>query len=238
MLTYVIILIVVLVIGIPAIFFVNKEPKLRIPLQVFFGVIIVVLAVLLINNINKPINFEKELKVRSNATIDRLKDIRTIQLAYKDKYSRYMGSFDTLIHFVKTDSFEIADISEVIPGSWKQDDMTKEEALKEGVLVKTATYVAILDSLWKDKKYDIENIRYIPYTNKVQFTMGAGEIETASKVKVKVFECYALYSDLLFDLDKQLVVNYIDEKTKYGGFAGIKVGSLEETTNNAGNWEK
>lgn len=238
MITYVIILVVVVLVGIPTIFFVNKNPKLRTPLQIVFAILIVVLGYLLIVNINKPIKFEKEMKMRSAATIEKLMDVRTVQASFKDKYGKYTGSFDTLIYFVETDSLGIESEEEVVPGSWNQDEMTKAEAIEQGVLVKTSIYVPVLDSLWKTKTYEIEEIRYIPFTSKIEFKMGAGELETASKVKVKVFECSTTYLVLLNGLDKQLVVNYIDERTKYGAFEGIKVGSLEEATNNAGNWEK
>jgi hypothetical protein len=38
-------------------------------------------------------------------------------------------------------------------------------------------------------------------------------------------------------LDKQEVANLKDVATKSNKFAGLKVGSLEEINNNAGNWE-
>jgi hypothetical protein len=238
MITYVIILIVVILTGIPAIYFVNKKPQLRIPLMVTYAIIGIILAYLLVANINRPIDFKKETKIRHEAAKEKLMDIRTVQVSYKDKYGKYTGSFDTLIHFVKTDSFEIEDIREAVPGTWNQDEVSKSEALKSGILVKKSSFVPVSDSLWKSKKYEIDNIRYIPYTDGEEFTLGAGEIETASKVKVKVFECYARYNVLYNGMDEQLIVNYIDEKTKYGGFDGIRVGSLIETTNNAGNWEE
>lgn len=238
MTTYVLLLLAVILVGIPSIFIVNKFPKIRLVFQIVFAVLIVVLSYLLFLNINKPIKFERQLKMRSEATIERLIDIRQIQGSFKDKYNHYTASFDTLIHFVQTDSFAIDNIVEVTPGTWKQDEITKEEAIKLGILQKSVAYVSVKDSLWKAKNYDITNIRYVPYTENIEFTMGAAELETASKVKVKVFECYARYIDLLNGLDKQLISNFIDEKTKYGGFEGIRVGSLTETTNNAGNWEK
>ncbi len=239
MIPYVIILIAVVIIGAITIFLVNKAPKIRIPLQIIFAAAIVILSWLLVKNINKPINFEKETDLRFNTAKTKLIDIRTIQESYKDKYGKYTGSFDTLISFVSADSFAIEDIREVTPGAWNQDDMSRSEAIKKGILVKKTSYVHIADSLWKNKTYPIENIRYIPFTNNTkEFELAAGEIVTASKVKVKVFECYALYNVLYEGLDEQLIVNYIDTKTKYGGFDGIKVGSLSETNNNAGNWEK
>ncbi len=238
MTTYVLILVAVMLVGIPSIFIVNKYPKVRLALQIVFAILILVFSYLLFTNINKPIKFERSLKMRSEATIERLKDIRQIQGSFKDKFNRYTSSFDTLVHFVQADSFAIENIVEITPGAWKQDEITKEEAIKAGILLKSVAYVSVEDSLWQNKSYDIVNIRFIPYSQNVEFTMGATELETASKVKVKVFECYGLYIDILNGLDKQLISNYIDEKTKYGGFEGIRVGSLTETTNNAGNWEK
>ncbi len=68
--------------------------------------------------------------------------------------------------------------------------------------------------------------------------MAAGEVETGSQVKVKVFEAYALYDILFHGMDKQEVINYKDERYQLIEFYGVKVGSLTEATNNAGNWEK
>lgn len=68
--------------------------------------------------------------------------------------------------------------------------------------------------------------------------MGAGEVETGSQIKVKVFEAYALYDDLFNGMDRQEVINYKDERYKITKFDGVKVGSLTEANNNVGNWEK
>lgn len=236
MILYVIILIAVIVLAIPSIILVNKYPKSRLAFQVLFSVLIVVFGYLLFHNINKPIRFEREVNKRTNATVQKLKDIRTIQISYKDKYGKYTGDFDSLIAFVKTDSFEIS--SYITVGEWNTDEMTREQALKAGIVVKTASYTPVLDSLWINPVYPIEEIRTIPFTNGQEFELGAGVVETASKVKVQVFECYTSYVDIFKDLDEQMLSNYIDRKTKYGGFAGIKVGSLTEATNNAGNWEQ
>lgn len=236
MLTYVIILIVVILLGVPTVIFVNKYPRTRLIFQALFLALIIVFGYLLYRNIKKPIDFDKELKKREDTTVERLKDIRSIQIIYKDKYGNYTGDFDTLINFVKYDSLPIKKIIEV--KKWDKDELSQAEALKRGILKQEETYVPTYDSLWHNKGYPIDDIKYAPYTNHVEFTMGAGEVETASKVKVKVFECYVKYEDLLQGMDEQLVVNYIDEKTTNERFGGLKVGSLEEATNNAGNWEQ
>jgi hypothetical protein len=106
-----------LLLGIPTIYLVNKQPKLRLPFQLFYAIVIVVLAILLVININKPIDFEKEVKLRSAATIEKLKDIRDIQEVYKDKYGKYTASFDTLISFVADDSLAIELLNKWVNGT-------------------------------------------------------------------------------------------------------------------------
>jgi type II secretory pathway pseudopilin PulG len=183
----------------------------------------------------QPINFKKERIKRENAAIERLKDIRKAQESYKDKYGKYTASFDTLIHFVNTDSFELSGFN--IVGDWDPDEMTKQEAIKKGLIEKTIIKKSVRDSLFTPD-FDIDQLRYIPYTDNKEFTMGAGEVETGSQVKVKVFEAYALYDDLFHGMDRQEVINYKDQRYKITQFEGVKVGSLTEANNNAGNWEK
>ncbi|MCG8700266.1 MAG: hypothetical protein MI922_19590 [Bacteroidales bacterium] len=184
----------------------------------------------------KPIRFNKELDSREELAIQKLKDIRTIQVAYKSKYGQYTGSFDTLLSYVKTDSFEI--VSEKIVTDWNQDEVTKEDAIKQGIIKVTKSYIPVTDSLTNNLLYDIDDIRYVPFTNReTEIALAAGEIETASKVVVKVFEASVKYLDLLNGMDEQLVVNHIDNKYVKTNFEGLKVGSMVEATNNAGNWE-
>ena len=67
--------------------------------------------------------------------------------------------------------------------------------------------------------------------------MGAGEIETGSGLKIKVFEAKVHNNVLLKGLDRQLVINMNDLRKKLERYPGLQVGSLTEATNNAGNWE-
>ncbi|HOG20367.1 MAG TPA: hypothetical protein PKW37_08000 [Salinivirgaceae bacterium] len=50
---------------------------------------------------------------------------------------------------------------------------------------------------------------------------------------VNVFESSALNNDILRGLDEQLIINLNDGKP----YPGLRVGSLTESNNNAGNWE-
>jgi len=208
---------------------------MRIVTRILLGVAIIVLGYLVIESIMEPIRFNKEKKKREDATIQNLKDIRTAEVAYKTKYAKYTGSFDTLINFVKFDSFPVVMAIGRISDSLWDKGVTEKEAIKMGIIIRDTSYVSVLDSIFS-KTYPIDSLRVIPYCSD-EFFLAAAKIETASKVKVNVFEAHVLNSVLLHGLNKQLIINYSAEKEKITGFKGLKVGSLEEATNNAGNWE-
>lgn len=203
-------------------------------IQIVLFLAIIALGYFLYDSIMEPIRFNSEVKVREDATVSKLKDIRTIQVAYKDVHGKYTGSFDTLINFVKYDSFPIQK-KEFMPG-WDPDMYTEKEGLDKGLIKISVSKMSVKDSLFPPE-YPIDRIKYIPFTNGKEFSLGAGEVPTVSKVTVKVFEASALYDTLLQGLDEQLVINYIYDREKITKFPGLKVGSLTEATNNAGNWE-
>lgn len=203
-------------------------------IQIVLSVLIVVLGYLLINSILKPINFNKEQKERYDATIERLMDIRTAQEAYKEVYDKYTGSFDTLINFIETDSFRVIRKT----SNYNQDSITEAKAIDLGLVTMDTIKISVKDSLFKDINYPIDDIRYAPYTDKTEFEMGTGIVETGSQVEVPVFEVSIRNYILLKDLDKQLAINFNERWKELGdGFPGLRVGSLKEATNNAGNWD-
>ena len=201
---------------------------------------IIVLAYLLWESIQKPIRFNKEKDRRENATIQRLKDIRSAQLAFKAEYDRYTGSFDTLIHFLENDSFRVVKAIGSVPDSMVEEykSRTKAErvALRDGLISRDTIKLSVKDSLFSPNFY-IDSLRYVPFTNGKQFEMAAGVLETISKVAVRVFEAKVPYDILLAGMDRQLVINYKETREKITGYPGLRVGSLTEATNNAGNWE-
>ncbi|MFH0762100.1 MAG: hypothetical protein V2A67_11415 [Bacteroidota bacterium] len=192
--------------------------------QIILGGLIIILAYLIYSGIMKPINFETERKARSEKVVERLKDIRTAQVAYKSVYQKYTGSFDTLINFVKYDSFPI------VFAEGSEDDSL---AVAKGLIVRRTSYVPVLDSIFP-KGYPVDSLCFIPFAGSKQFILQAGVIVTASKVTVQVFEAGALNFDFLNGLDRQLIINLNDVAKD---FKGIRVGNIEEANNNAGNWE-
>lgn len=195
----------------------------RIIAQIVLLFVIVGLGYFIYQGVMRPINFDKEREVREEAVIQRLKDIRTAQVAFRSIYGKYTGSFDTLIHFVKTDSF---------PVEYAEGSLDDSLAVAMGLIVRDTFYVPVWDSLFSDH-YPVDSLRFVPFAPGVQFDMQAGSIMTASQVEVQVFEASALYFDILNGMDRQLIINLNDLKD----FPGIKVGDINEANNNAGNWE-
>jgi hypothetical protein len=212
---------------------------MKIVIQVVLAVAIVVLAYLLWDSINNPIRFNREKDRIEDATIQRLKDIRTAQLAYRSEYGQFTGDFDTLITFLKTDSFSVVRAIGSVPDSLIEELGRKNaelQALEEGIISRDTIRLSVKDSLFS-ANYPIDSLRFAPYTQGYEFELGAGKLETASKVAVRVFEAKVPYDILLSGLDRQLIINYKETREKITGYPGLKVGSLEEATNNAGNWE-
>ena len=68
--------------------------------------------------------------------IQRLKDIRTAQDAYKSIHGVYTSSFDTLIHFVKYDSLKTVRAIGELSDDQLEQGMTEQEALRKGIIIR------------------------------------------------------------------------------------------------------
>ena len=205
-------------------------------LQIVLLIVIIGLSYAIYESIQQPIRFQEKQKERSTAVIERLKGIRDAQVAFRTLNSRYTGSFDTLINFVKTAQLPLVKMEGSLSDSLIAAGVTEVKALAMGLIKRDTIYVSAKDSLFK-KGFNLDSLQYVPFTNKAKFKMGAGEIVTGSGVKVKVFEAKVSNDVYLNGLDQQEIINLNDKARKLDRYPGIKVGSLEEANNNAGNWE-
>ncbi|MCQ2328798.1 MAG: hypothetical protein MJZ59_05595 [Paludibacteraceae bacterium] len=101
-------------------------------------------------------------------------------------------------------------------------------------------YKNMIETLYKGEytAENIDQITYIPYTNKLRFeTEVNNDYTTSQGIKVPLIEVRAHYNTYLADLDNQERVNLIDKETKLEHYPGLKIGSIEAPNNNAGNWE-
>lgn len=205
----------------------------KILLQIFLLAVIVVLGYWLYTIFSVPIEFKQQRQFREKAVVERLKDIRTAQRAYRTKYGKFTGDFDTLIMFIDQDSMEF----EMSTGS--EDDSA---AVAKGLVRKVKFYVPVKDTLF-GKSFATQQIAIIPFSKEAtgeeqKFLMGADMLTTESKVVVPVFEAYAPYVMFLGDLNNQELVNFRDERVNtLKREDGLKVGSLSGANNEAGNWE-
>lgn len=231
--------------------------KGRTIIQILLGIVIIALAVVLYNSIQKPMRFDNEYTKRRDACAEKLKAIRTLEDAYKLTYSTYCGSFDTLINRLMTeDSMKV--VSKVInydkiPADVDINEITELEAVKQGYISRVEILVNPITKLREDGKLpiidanghkrqltdeEIRNLRYVPYPKgeKNEFELEAGMLEK-SGFFVPVFECKVPLTVLLSDMDKQLVVNKIAEINEVKGrYAGWKVGDMNQAVTD-GNFE-
>ena len=206
--------------------------------QIILAVAIVGLVYVIYVQISTPIRFDKETKAKKAQVIDRIKDIRTAQRAFKSKYQHFTASFDSLSAFVLTDTLELE--RKIVD----EDDSAAMAMLKKSGKKNLEKFkIAVIDTIFAPKKVtrqDVENFRFIPGTgNKAQFIMEAGIITTESKVVIPVVECRAPYKAFLDTVAyRQEVINLIDEEqNNFNRYPGVKFGSMDSGNNEAGNWE-
>ena len=206
--------------------------------QIILAVAIVGLVYVIYVQISTPIRFDKETKAKKAQVIDRIKDIRTAQRAFKSKYQHFTASFDSLSAFVLTDTLELE--RKIVD----EDDSAAMAMLKKSGKKNIEKFkIAVIDTIFAPKKVtrqDVENFRFIPGTgNKAQFIMEAGIITTESKVVIPVVECRAPYKMFLDTVAyRQEIINLIDdEENNFNRCPGVKFGSMEAGNNEAGNWE-
>ena len=211
---------------------------MKIIIHVVMIAVIAFLAYMLWDSIMQPIRFQKKAEWRYGLTVQRLKDIRDAQVAYKSVYGAYTGSFDSLENFVQNGKLRIVKAIGNIPDSFYDKyprKLAETKAIEAGIVKRDTVEVNCYDSLCKGK-YNVADLRKVPIVNK-DFQMAADTIETSSKAKISVFEAYTPNDVYLEGLDRQEIVNMNDEAKTIGKFPGLKVGSLKEFNNNAGNWE-
>ncbi|MCQ2274448.1 MAG: hypothetical protein MJZ86_06600 [Bacteroidales bacterium] len=214
--------------------------------QIVLGVVILGLIFWLYRSIMEPVKFDNEFTKRRDACAEKLKAIRTLEEAYKNTYGCYTGSFDTLFNrLINEDSMSVVNKNinyDKIPEDVDINEMSESEQLKAGYVSRVVEYVNPVQYLRENKKFtltneEIMNLRYVPYPRDVkqEFKLQAGFIEK-SGFQLPVFECLVEMSDLLQDLDHQLVVNKLAELEQNHRFSGWKVGDMTQTITD-GNFE-
>ena len=206
--------------------------------QILLAVVIVAFVYVIYKQISTPIRFENDLKSKSAQVIERIKDIRTAERAYKSKYQKFTADWDTLANFILNETLEME--RKLVD---EDDSVGLAMLKKQGKKNVEKFTVAVIDTIFSPKKLskeDIMNMRYIPTTNnQAQFILEAGQITTKSKIVIPVVECRAPYIMFLDTVTyRQEIINKIDDDVNnFNRYPGIKFGSMDAGNNEAGNWE-
>lgn len=193
-------------------------------IQIVLALVIVLLGYFIYDSIMEPVKFNQEFNKRQDRIVQRLKDIRQVQVAHRSRYGSFVSDMDSLVSFYKNDSLPLIRAFGTVP-----DSLTEAEAVELGIVQRDTSWVMAEDSLLRKARYPIDSLGYVPFTDGVKFAMDAGEIERGL-TKLPVFEAYALPSDYLKDLDRWRVYYTGDLE------AGLRVGSMFEASTD-GNWE-
>ena len=207
---------------------------MKIGIQVFLWVASIFFAYKIYDSINGPIQFNQKKNERYATVIDRLKDIRSAQIAYKDVKGVFSNNFDSLIEFVDKGHFTL--IEKRDSSFLEYDRIYRIDMLREVVVIDTLGTVEVKDSLFKNSD-EYKEMAFIPING-----VNGQKFEIASKVidkngyKVPVFEVKVKKSVILFDQNKDLIKQE-NETIAVDGVNGpeIVLGSLTTVSTN-GNW--
>ena len=232
----------------------NKAVKIII--EVVLGLIIVGGAWLFIASIQKPVRFNEEVAARSKVGIQRLKDIRTLQEAYKSVNGRFSSTVDSLKLFYEEgkmdivmqigsndDSIAVANTKAIKNANrrLKGDQLTAklQEAYEKGqkVVFSTVTKIPVKDTLFMRRPdFVVDSLKYIPFSGGQELEMESA-VKKVSGVQVPLFEARMPYKALLKGMDNQLRINLDADRKAQNKYEGLQVGSITAPNNNAGNWE-
>ena len=232
----------------------NKS--LKIALEVVLAAIIVLLVWLTVKSIQKPVKFNNEVAARSQVAIQRLKDIRTLQVAFKSENGRFSPTVDSLKLFYEEgkmniimqigsndDSIAVANTEAIKKANrrLKPAELTAklQEAYNNGqkVVFSTVTAIPVKDTLFHNRPdFCIDSLKYIPFSGGQEVEMES-VIKTVSGVQVPLFEARMPYRALCKGLDNQLRINLDADRKDQNKYEGLQVGSVTAPNNNAGNWE-
>ena len=185
------------------------------------------------NSINAPIEFNKVKNERYLKVIDRLKDIRNAQVAFKSVNGIYSNDFEELVKFVDSAQFTIVQKRD---SSYMQyDRVYRIDMLREVIVVDTLGYVSVKDSLFSNTD-SYKSMASIPIDGIDEKFKLKADIIDKNGYNVPVFEVRVSKDLILFDQNKDLITQE-KQTVSVDGVNGpdIVLGSLSDVSTN-GNW--
>ncbi len=205
-----------------------------------------------IKSVMQPINFNKQKVYRESVGIQKMKDLRTLQEAFKSVNGHFTSSADSLVDFYKNGKMEVVmqigsnDDSLAVVNTEKlkkaKRGITPEQMYElykngEHLVFSISSKVNVKDTLFKNRNnFLIDSLKYIPFSKGDTILMES-VVKEVSGVKVPLFEAKMPYKSLLKGLDNQLRINLDADRKAMNRYEGLQVGSVSTPNNNAGNWE-
>ena len=189
----------------------------------------IILAYFVYNSINSEVEFQQVAKVRVAENVQKLKDLRQVQIAYKKVNNTYSNNFESLIDFLENDSMAIVKAIGETP-----DSLTDAQALELGIISRDTAYVLAKETVFdeaylssRNEKFplDLSILTTVPHSDQ-NYSVDAGMVEKG-KVMVQVFEISTTYGAVFTGLDAE------NKSFELGNL--LKVGSMDEASLN-GNW--
>lgn len=211
------------------------------------------LVYVIVQSVMQPVNFNKQMEYRKGVGVQRMKDLRTLQEAYKSVYGKFSQSADSLADFYKNGQMEVLmqigsnDDSVAVANTEKlkksfRGKLTPEMMYKlyqegQNLVFSISSKINVRDTIFNNRSdFNIDSLRYIPFSQGDTIQMDA-IIKEVSGVKVPLFEARMPYKSLLKGLDNQLRINLDADCRASNRYEGLQVGSISAPNNNAGNWE-
>lgn len=212
-------------------------------------------------SIQGPIDFNKESQIRNEAVKQRLIDIRTAQVAYREVKGEYTASFDSLINFVKHGEVALLQKRGELTEEQMEAGMTETKAMqiirknnmaemkKEGLwdeqnnrpqLQRDSIFVPVIENRFSNRKnFNPDNLALVPFGDGARFEMATDTLHTSSGFTINVFEAKTPYTAYLNGLNQNELNLLIENVKSLPGdrYPGMQVGSITTANNNAGNWE-
>ena len=217
---------------------------------------IVGLVYLNVRSISEPVNFKKHREYRESVAVQRLKDIRELQVAFKNVNARYASTIDSLKQFYnegnmlitlqvgsKDDSLAMANTQKIKAKyrHLKGEKLNQKlyELYQDGqqnLVFEVKHQIPVKDTLFTHRTdFCVDSLAFIPFSG--DSIIMESTVKKVSGVNVPLFEASMPFKSLLKGLNNQLRINLDAEREDQGRYKGLQVGSVTQPNNNAGNWE-
>ena len=179
------------------------------------------------------IEFNKTREERFTAVIERLKEIKVAQEAYKTVNGKYAGDFEGLVQFIDTAEFTITQQRD--SSFMRYNRVYRIDMQVDTVVIDTLGRVSIKDSLFKNSM-SYKELMNVPYGQNGETFELKAEIITKGNFQVPVFMASVKKDVVLYDQpeDLRLKENTHNSIEEVNGNQ-IVVGSLTEVST-SGNW--